>query len=67
MMEDIAVAMGKYLKSGETALLPDIPVPDNRIVPIDEVPEDAVIYEVRMETNGPNAITYSCAIAIPLY
>ena len=52
MMEDIAVAMGKYLKSGETALLPDIPVPDNRIVPIDEVPEDAVIYEVRLETNG---------------
>ena len=46
MMEDIAVAMGKYLKSGEAAFLPDIPVPDNRIVPIDEVPKDTVIYEV---------------------
>ena len=52
MMEDIAVAMGKYLKSGEAAFFTDIPVPDNRIVPIDEVPEDAVIYEVRLETNG---------------
>ena len=52
MMEDIAVAMGKYLKSGEAAFLPDIPVPDYRIVPIDEVTEDAVIYEVRLETNG---------------
>lgn len=52
MMEDIAAAMGEYLKSGEASFLPDIPVPDNRIVPIDEVPEDAVIYEVRLETNG---------------
>lgn len=67
MMEDIAVAMGKYLKSGEAAFFPDIPVSDNRIVPIDEVPEDAVIYEVRLETNGKKAITYSCDISLPLY
>lgn len=49
-MEEAAAAMGEYLKSGEAVILPDVPVPDNRIVPMEEIPADAVIYEVTLET-----------------
>ncbi len=49
-MEDAAQAMGKYLTSGEAILLPDVPVPDHRIVPMDELPAGAVVYQVEVET-----------------
>ena len=55
-MEAAAEAMGEFLKSGEAVILPDVPLPDNRIVPMDEIPEDAVTYDVElepMEEGGP--------------
>ena len=48
-MEAAAEAMGEFLKSGEAVILPDVPLPDNRIVPMDEIPEDAVTYDVELE------------------
>lgn len=45
-MEAAAEAVGEYLKSGEATILPDEPTPDNRIVPMDEIPADAVTYEI---------------------
>ncbi|MBQ9268797.1 MAG: bifunctional metallophosphatase/5'-nucleotidase [Oscillospiraceae bacterium] len=48
-MEPAAEAMGEFLKSGEAQIFPDVPIPDNRIVPMDEIPEGAVIYEVELE------------------
>ena len=45
-MEEAAEAMGEYLMSGEAVILPDVPTPDNRIVPMEEIPEGAVVYEV---------------------
>ena len=41
--------MGEFLKSGEAQIFPDVPLPDNRIVPMDEIPEGAVTYEVELE------------------
>ena len=49
-MEDAAAAMGEYLRSGDAVVLPDEPVPDHRIVPMDEVPAGAVTYRVTIET-----------------
>ena len=49
-MEDAAAAMGEYLRSGNAVILPDVPVPDHRIVPMDEVPADAVTYQVIVDT-----------------
>ena len=54
-MEEAAEAMGEYLKSGEAVILPDIPVPDQRIVPMDEIPADAVVYEIKPETANDKA------------
>ncbi len=54
-MEEAAAAMGEYLKSGEAAILPDVPVPDHRIVPMEEIPAGAVIYEVEPETENEEA------------
>ena len=51
-MEEAAAAMGEYLRSGNAVILPDEPVPDHRIVPVDEVPADAVIYDVIVETEN---------------
>lgn len=50
-MEEAAAVMGEYLKSGRAVILPDDPVPDNRIVPMEEIPADAVIYEVTPDSN----------------
>ena len=53
-MEEAAAAMGEYLRSGNAVILPDVPVPDHRIVPMAEVPADAVTYNVIIETeNAP--------------
>ena len=49
-MEEAAAAMGEYLRSGNAVILPDVPVPDRRIVPMDEVPADAVTYQVIVNT-----------------
>ena len=54
-MEEAAAAMGEYLKSGEAVILPDVPVPDHRIVPMEEIPAGAVIYEVEPETENEEA------------
>ncbi|MBR3019772.1 MAG: 5'-nucleotidase C-terminal domain-containing protein [Clostridia bacterium] len=54
-MEEAAAAMGEYLKSGEAVILPDVPVPDHRIVPMEEIPAGAVIYEVEPETENEKA------------
>ena len=54
-MEEAASAMGEYLKSGGAVLLPDVPVPDNRIVPMEEIPAGAVIYEIIIETGNEEA------------
>ena len=54
-MEEAAAAMGEYLKSGEDVILPDVPVPDHRIVPMEEIPAGAVIYEVTLETENEEA------------
>ena len=48
-MEEAAAAMGEYLRSDDAVILPDVPVPDHRIVPMDEVPADAVTYNVLIE------------------
>ena len=55
-MEAAAEAVGAYLKSGEATIYPDVPLPDNRIIPMEQVPEGAVTYEVElepMEVGGP--------------
>ena len=54
-MEEAAAAMGEYLKTGEAVILPDVPVPDHRIVPMEEIPAGAVIYEVELETENEEA------------
>ena len=54
-MEEAAAAMGEYLKSGEAVILPDVPVPDHRIVPMEVIPAGAVIYEVEPETENEEA------------
>ena len=54
-MEEAAAVMGEYLKSGEAVILPDVPVPDNRIVPMEEIPEGAVTYEIKLETENEKA------------
>lgn len=51
-MEEAAAAMGEYLRSGRAVILPDVPVPDHRIVPMDEIPADAVIYRVTVSTEN---------------
>ena len=51
-MEEAAAAMVEYLRSGNAVILPDEPVPDHRIVPMDEVPADAVICDVIVETEN---------------
>ena len=38
--------MGEYLKSGNVVHYPDVPVPDRRVVPMDEIPAGAIIYDV---------------------
>ena len=47
-MENMAEAMGEYLKSEDCVILPDEPTPDSRIVPMEQgdIPADAVTYEV---------------------
>ncbi len=49
-MEEGAQAMGEFLKSGDAVILPDVPTPDNRIVPMDEIPEGAVVYEIVLDS-----------------
>ena len=49
-MEEAAAAMGEYLRSGNAVILPDVPLPDHRIVPMDEVPVDTVSYDVTVKT-----------------
>lgn len=49
-MEEAADAMGEYLRSGDAVILPDVPVPDHRIVPMDEAPAGAVTFEVIVDT-----------------
>lgn len=44
-MEAMAEAVGEYLKNGGT-ILPDEVTPDNRIVPMDAIPDGATSYEV---------------------
>ena len=51
-MEETATAMGEYLRSGDAVILPDVTVPDHRIVPMNVVPENAVTYEVIVEKNN---------------
>lgn len=51
-MEEAAAAMGEYLRSGNVVILPDVPVPDHRIVPMDEIPADAVAYQVIVDTEN---------------
>ena len=51
-MEEAAAAMGEYLRTGNAVILPDVPVPDRRIVPMDEVPADAVTYRVIVDTEN---------------
>lgn len=48
-MEAAAEAVGTYLKSGEAVILPDVALPDNRIVPMEEAPAGAVTYTVELE------------------
>ena len=49
-MEEAALAMGEFLKSGEAVIYPDVPTPDNRIVPMTAIPDGAVYYEVTLDT-----------------
>ncbi len=35
-------SMGEYLKSGEAVVLPDVPLPDNRVILTDKIPDGAV-------------------------
>lgn len=51
-MEEAAAAMGEYLRSGNAVILPDMPVPDHRIVPMDEAPAGAVTYQVMVNTEN---------------
>lgn len=51
-MEAMAEAVGEYLKNGGT-ILPDEVTPDNRIVPMTEIPADAVTYEVTATMAAP--------------
>lgn len=51
-MEEAAAAMGEYLRSGNAVILPDVPLPDHRIVPMDEIPADAVTYQVIVNTEN---------------
>lgn len=51
-MEAMAEAVGEYLKNGGT-ILPDEVTPDNRIVPMDTVPEGATSYEVTAVMAAP--------------
>ena len=51
-MEEAVAAMGDYLKSGKAVILPDVPIPDNRIVPMEEIPADAVLYEIKSEAEN---------------
>ena len=51
-MEEAAAAMGEYLRSGHAVLLPDVPLPDRRIVPMDEAPADALCYQVLVDTEN---------------
>lgn len=52
-MEGAAEAMGAYLKSGEAVILPDVALPDNRIVPMQEAPAGAVTYTVELAAMVP--------------
>lgn len=52
-MEAAAETVGEYLRSGEAVIYPDVPLPDNRIVPMDSAPADAVTYTVELEAMGP--------------
>lgn len=57
-MEAAAEAMGEYLKSGEAKVLPDVALPDNRIIPMQDAPAGAVTYTVELEAmtaDGPPA------------
>ena len=47
--------MGEYLKSGEAVILPDVPIPDIRMVPMEEIPAGAVIYEMKLGTENEEA------------
>ena len=49
-MEDAAAAMGEYLGSGGVVILPDVPLPDHRIVPMDEMPAGVITYSVTVDT-----------------
>ena len=49
-MEEAAAAMGEYLRSGRAVILPDVPLPGGRIVPMDDVPSGAAVFEVTAET-----------------
>ena len=48
-MEETAAAMGEYLRSGNAVILPNVPVPDHRIIPMNEIPIEAVSYNVILE------------------
>lgn len=52
-MEAAAEAVGEYLKSGEAKILPDVALPDDRIVPMQDVPAGAVTYTVELAAMGP--------------
>ncbi len=52
-MEAMAEAMGGYLASDECVILPDEPTPDQRIIPMTEVPAGAVTYELTLEMAPP--------------
>lgn len=45
-MEALAEAMGTFLSGPDCVILPDEVTPDNRIVPMDSIPEGAVTYNV---------------------
>lgn len=52
-MEAAAEAVGAYLKSADCVIYPDVPVPDQRIVPMETLPEGAVTYRVEMAAMAP--------------
>ncbi len=52
-MEAMAESFGAYLASPECVIYPDVVNPDNRIVPMTEVPEGAVTYEVTAAMSPP--------------
>lgn len=51
-MEETAAAMGEYLRSGNAVILPDVPLPDHRIVPMNKIPADAAAYQVIVSTEN---------------